>query len=218
MDHKNNDITYRNIKEEYNGDFKDDSYEALLNHTEEFIFAEDRLQKADIIFVPGNGYPQMAEQAAVLYREGYAPYILPSGRFSIVTGAFSGVLAEQEKYNGNYETEFEFLKDVLMKNGVPKEAILKEDQSTFTYENAKFSRKVTDEAGLEIRSAILCCKSYHARRSLMYYQLSYPETQFYVCPSCPDGISRSNWRDTLEGRNAVTGEVSRIITQFPLML
>ena len=24
--------------------------------------------------------------------------------------------------------------------------------------------------------AILCCKTYHARRSLMYYQLLYPET------------------------------------------
>ena len=45
-----------------------------------YIFAEDMLQKADIILIPGNAYPQNAERAAALYRQGYAPYILPSGK------------------------------------------------------------------------------------------------------------------------------------------
>lgn len=193
-------------------------YEQFLVNAEEFIFIQDKPEKADIIFIPGNGYPQMAENAAALYQKGYAPYILPSGKYSIVSGKFSGVLKEKEKYRGDYGTEFEFLKDVLIKNGVNAAAILKEDQATFTYENAKFSRKVTDQAGLCIKTAILCCKSYHARRSLMYYQLSYPDTKFYVCPTCADDIDRNNWKDTLEGRRAVCGEISRIIEQFPLML
>lgn len=193
-------------------------YDEFLKQAEDFIFVEDKPEKADIIFVPGNGYPQMAERAAELYKEGYAPYILPSGHFSIVTGVFSGVLSGKERYYEDYGTEFEFLKDVLMKNGVPESAVLKEDQATFTYENAKFSRKVTDAAGLEIKTAILCCKTYHARRSLMYYQLLYPDTRFLVCPSCADSIDRNTWKETMEGRKAVTGEISRIITQFPLML
>ena len=193
-------------------------YDEVLENTEDFIFVEDRPENADIIFVPGNGYPQMAERAAELYKEGYAPYILPSGRYSILTGEFSGVLAKENRYCDEYATEFAFLKDVLMKNGVPENAILKEDQATFTYENAKFSRNVTDQAGLQIKTAILCCKTYHARRSLMYYQLLYPETRFLVCPSCTDGIDRNTWKNSLDGRKAVTGELSRIITQFPLML
>ena len=130
-------------------------YQDFIKEAGDYIFQEDKLEKADIIFVPGNGYPQMAEQAARLYREGYAPYILPSGRYSIVIGKFAGVLAEQKKYNGNYETEWEFLRDVLMKNGVPESAILREDKSTFTYENAILSKKVTDDAGLEIKKAIM---------------------------------------------------------------
>lgn len=193
-------------------------YERFLEQAEEFIFAQDKPEKADIIFVPGNGYPQMAENAAALYKEGYAPYILPSGRYSVVTGKFSGVLVRQSVYNGKYETEFEFLKDVLLKNGVPESAILREDQATYTYENAKYSRKVTDCAGIRVKTALLCCKTYHARRSLMYYQTVYPETRFLVCPSCVDSIDRNTWKDTLEGRNAVSGEISRIIAQFPLML
>lgn len=190
----------------------------FIKEAGDYIFQEDTIEKADIIFVPGNGYPQMAEQAAKLYHEGYAPYILPSGRYSILVGHFIGVQAKQDVYNGDYETEWEFLKDVLMKNGVPESAILKEDQSTFTYENAILSKKVTDGLGMDIKKAIMCCKNYHARRACMYYELLYPETKFMVVPACVDGINRENWRETEEGVDAVTGEITRIIKQFTLML
>ena len=53
-------------------------YEEFLKQIEDFIFIEDKPEKADVIFVPGNGYPQMAEKAAELYRNGFAPKILPS--------------------------------------------------------------------------------------------------------------------------------------------
>ena len=137
-----------------------------------YIFAEDVLQKADIILIPGNAYPQNAERAAALYRQGYAPYILPSGKYSTLVGHFAGVCEKADRYNKEYKTEWEFLKDVLVQNGVDESAILKEDQATFTWENARFSREVTDKAEIEIKKALLCCKNYHARRSLMYYQLS----------------------------------------------
>ena len=45
-------------------------YEEFLKQIEDFIFIEDKPEKADVIFVPGNGYPQMAEKAAQLYRCG----------------------------------------------------------------------------------------------------------------------------------------------------
>ena len=194
------------------------NYTEFLNHAEEFIFAENQPEKADIIFVPGNGFPEMAEKAARLYKEGYAPYVLPSGRYSITMGRCVGVQSKKDVYNEDYETECEFLKSVLMKNGVPKSAILLEDQATFTYENAIFSKQVTDLHKIKVNKAILCCKTYHARRSLMYYQLLYPDAEILVCPACPDGITRENWRDTEAGVEAVTGEIDRIIKQFCLML
>lgn len=193
-------------------------YEKFMRSAEELVFQEDEPEKSDIIFIPGNGYPQMAERAAGLYQAGYAPLLLPSGKYSVTEGAFSGVLSKKMDYTGSYETEWAFLRDVLLKKGVPMEAILKEDQATFTYENAIYSRQVTDHAGLEIKTAILCCKSYHAGRARMYYQLLYPDTRFYVCTASPDGITRENWRDSEEGVEAVTGEITRIIRQFTLML
>ena len=80
-------------------------YSEFLRTAEDFVFAEDQPEKADIIFVPGNGFPQMAERAAQLYKEGYAPYILPSGRYSITLGKFVGVQSHQEIYDGEYETD-----------------------------------------------------------------------------------------------------------------
>ena len=51
-----------------------DVYEKFLKSSEEFIFAENKPEKSDIIFVPGNGYPQMAEKAAELFKKGMAEW------------------------------------------------------------------------------------------------------------------------------------------------
>ena len=41
-----------------------------------FIFLHDAPQKADILFIPGNGHAEPSEYAAQLYHSGYAPLIL----------------------------------------------------------------------------------------------------------------------------------------------
>lgn len=186
----------------------------FLNQITEFIFVEDKPEKSDVIFIPGSGFPQLAEEAAKLYHQGMAPYILPSGRYSILNGKFAGVQEKKELYDGEYETEWEFLKEVLKKNQVLEEHILREDKATYTYENAIYSRKVTDCLGMEIKKAILCCKPYHARRSLLYYQLLYPETQFFVRPIQDSDVKRENWYLTEKGIRLVFGEVQKIGEQF----
>lgn len=190
-----------------------EKYEKFLKQFGDFIFQEDPLEKADIIFIPGNGYPQMSEQAAKLWKEGYAPFVLPSGKYSIVTKKFSGVMSKKELYRENFKTEWDFLSYVLEKNGVKKSAILKENQATFTYENAIYSRKITDEKGWKIKKAIICCKATHARRCKMYYQLLFPETKLMICP-CDLGINQNNWFLTKEGREEVLGEIERCGSQF----
>ena len=193
-------------------------YEKFLNYFTDYIFVKDEPQKADVIFVPGNGYPQMAVHAAELWKEGFAPYVLPSGRYSTVLGHFAGVQDLAEQYGGNYETEWEFLRTVLQKNGVPENAVLREDEATFTWQNALFSRKVTDQAGLKVKKAILCCKNYHARRAFMYYQRAYPETEFLVCPCSVDEITKENWKLTQHGIDEVLAEIKRIVSQFQIMM
>ena len=124
--------------------------EKFLRQITDFIFVENPPKRADLILIPGSGYPQIAEEAARLYKDGYAPLILPSGRYSILKGKFAGVWEKKELYGGDYETEWEFLKTVLIKNEVPLEKILKEDQATYTYENAIYSRAVIDQLRMKI--------------------------------------------------------------------
>lgn len=183
------------------------------NYTD-FIFVENEPRRADIIFVAGNTFPQSSERAAELYCGGFAPYVMPSGRFSITEKNFKGVSDKTEIYSGSYRTEFEFMRDVLIKNGVPENAILKEDEATYTYQNALFSRANCDKLGLDVKTAIICCKNSHARRCLMYYQIAFPETEFIVCPVTVGGITRENWYRSDEGIELVLGETERLGTQF----
>ena len=146
-----------------------------------------------------------------------APLLLPSGKYSTLTGHFSGVLDQRDLYPGPYETEWAFLRDVLIKCGVPETAILREDTATYTYENAIRSRAVTDALGLTIRRAILCCHAWHARRCLLYYQLLFPEAEILVCPA-DTGINRENWHRTGEGIDLILGEIERCGGQFHKIL
>ncbi|MBO2516618.1 MAG: hypothetical protein CW338_04960 [Clostridiales bacterium] len=175
-----------------------------------FIFIDDEPCRSDIIFLPGAIFAGHAERAAELYAAGMAPLILPSGRYGIKAGKTKPVPERDARYSGEYRTEWEFMRRVLMDNGVPEAAILREEEATYTWENALLSRKVTDSLGLKIRRAILCCKPYHAARSLVYYQAAFPETEFRVCPARNAPVTKENWYLTVNGRNKVLSEVEKM--------
>jgi uncharacterized SAM-binding protein YcdF (DUF218 family) len=186
----------------------------IIDDITDFIFVADEPQKSDIILMPGSSDPAVPELAARLYAEGFAPLVMPSGGVSLKTGKFAGVKAKREIYSGDYKTDCEFYTDVLIKNGVPQTAILCEDKSGFTKENALFSRKIADENHLVIKSAIICCKSFHARRSLMMYQVAFPDARILVCPIDVLGISRESWHTLDIGIDRVLGELSRCGNQL----
>ena len=197
--------------------------EGFVRAVSDFVFVEDAPAASDVILIPGNSSPVHALRAAELYHQGMARYLLPSGRYTKVVGHFAGVdPAWREKYPGDYETEWAYLRAVLVDAGVPDAAILREDQATYTWENAQLSRKVTDAMGLTVRRAILCCRSYHARRALLYYQAAFPETEIRVCAASVPGFNREDWYLTAEGRAMILGEVRRLGDQvkevFAMML
>ncbi|MBZ9635221.1 YdcF family protein [Clostridium sp. FP1] len=179
-----------------------------------FIFLESNPKKADIIFIPGGSYAELAENATVLWKSGYAPLILPSGKYSVKRGHFPNPSSKAEKYNGTYNTEWDFLRDVLIENGVDENPILKEEDAQFTYENVFKSREITDKLNLHINKAIICCKSFHARRCYMYYKWAYPDTELIICPSVVQGINRDTWFTTENGVERVMGELMRCGSQL----
>lgn len=171
-----------------------------------FIFLEDELEPADIIFIPGSDQGALALRAAALWKEGYAPVLLPSGKYGKLTGHFSG--------EGGFQTEWEYFHHILRKEGVPEKAILREDQATFTYENAIRSREVADREGLAVKKAILCCQAYHARRAKLYYQVCFPEAKILVSPVETKGVNRENWYLEETSIDLVLNEMKHCGTQF----
>ena len=179
-----------------------------------FIFVEDKPQAADIIFIPGGCCPELPEQAASLYHKGFAPLLLPSGGLSVKMEKWPGPTSKADIYNGDYKNDCEFYTDVLLKSSVPGSAIIGEDKSGHTRNNAFFSRKVVDENSLTIQRAIIVCKSFHSRRCLMLYQLAFPETELYVVPVDCEGITRDTWYRFESGIDCVLGELARCGNQF----
>lgn len=171
-----------------------------------YIFVSDEPCDVDAIFVVGGSLTTAAELAADLYKEGYSKNILIGGKYSIKRDGFP--LPE-------YETEFDFYKDILIKNGVKENNIYGEARSEYTKQNAEFAKEVVNENKLKVDSAILICKAFHAKRSLLFYQMYFPNVDFKVVTFNGFDVSKENWYTTDYGKKRVFGELRRIKEQVP---
>ena len=111
----------------------------------DFIFVRHAPRKADIAFLPGSAYAQTAIEGARMYRQGYVPLLLPSGRFSVTLGRFPGPQSHEADYPGPYESEWAFYRDVLMRGGVPEQLDalrrdLEDGLANITEDNLKLSQ------------------------------------------------------------------------------
>ena len=186
----------------------------IITDISDYIFISDEPEKVDAIFVPGGSHPEMPEYAAELYHKGYAKWLIPSGGVSVKRDKWPGVRSKAKIYDGDYQTDCEFFVDVFVKNGVPTEAIIEEDKSGHTRDNAFLLRKVIDESGVEIKTALIVCKAFHARRCLMLYQMAFPNVKIKVCPVHCFNITKDNWYMTEQGIDRVLGELARCGNQF----
>ncbi|MEG2786866.1 MAG: YdcF family protein [Romboutsia sp.] len=164
--------------------------------------------------MPGGSYSELPERAAKLWINNYAPIILPSGKYSKTRGMFLKPSSKSDKYNDIYASEWDFLRKVLLINGVDEKVILREDKAENTYENAFKSREITDKLGLKINKAIVCCKSFHARRCFVYYQWAYPQAEIIISPCDVGGINKDSWFNSEKGRERVLNELTKSGEQF----
>lgn len=186
----------------------------FYDYLTDFIFVEDKPEQADAIFIPGGPYGEIAVHASDLYHQGFSNVLIPSGKYSILNGAYTGALSPAQYQGQIFDTEADFFSAVLLDNQVPKEVIYPEREATFTYENAIYTKALTDSMNLSVQTAILSCQAYHARRCLLYYQAVFPSTRFLVCPTPTQGISRDNWFQDPRSIDMVLGEVERCGSQF----
>ena len=90
------------------------------------------------------------------------------------------------------------------------------NKSGHTRDNAFFSRKIVDEKGIEINTALIVCKAFHARRCLMLYQMAFPEANIIVSPVYCYNITKENWFETEQGINLSLIHIS--LTQWAAIM
>ena len=119
--------------------------------------------------------------------------MIPTGAFSGKRGKFAAEKIDNPRYAGEYASDFEYCRHILRENGVPDSAIIREDRSTNTGENAEFSARVLRELGIQVKRAILCCQAFHARRAFMSYAKFFPHTEILTVPTDTQGITKEDW-------------------------
>lgn len=126
------------------------------------------LEKSDCIFALGSHDLRVAEWAAQLWLEGWAPLLLLSGGLGNFT---QGMWTEKEA---------DKFAAVARKMGVPDEVILIENQSTNTGENILFSKALLAARGLDPQRFIVVQKPYMERRSYATFKKHMPEKELLV--------------------------------------
>ncbi|NMC04531.1 MAG: YdcF family protein [Candidatus Lokiarchaeota archaeon] len=134
----------------------------------EYHHVHHALRKADCIMVLGSNDVRVAEHAARLYLEGWAPLLVMSGGLGNFTkGAWE-------------KPEAEVFKDVAIAAGVPAGKILVENRSTNTGENVRFTRELLARHWISPGSFILVQKPFMERRTLATFSKVWPGQDFVV--------------------------------------
>src|SRR6476660_6583512 len=126
------------------------------------------LEKENCILVLGSHDLRVAERAAQLYLEGWAPLIIFSGGLGNFT---------REMWT---ETEADQFAAIAISIGVPKEAILIENKSTNTGENILFTQQLLAQKNLDPQSFIVVQKPYMERRSYATFKKHWPDKKLIV--------------------------------------
>ncbi|MDR3716466.1 MAG: YdcF family protein [Puia sp.] len=124
--------------------------------------------KSDCILVLGSYDLRVADRAADLYLEGWAPLLI-----------FSGGLGRLTKLMWT-EPEADQLARIALTRGVPAEAILVENRSTNTGENIQFTQALLREKHLDPQSFIVVQKPYMEKRSYATCKVHLPDKKIIV--------------------------------------
>ena len=159
----------------------------------------DAPQKADAIVVVGAGVGETGEPgtstlertryAVELYREGWAPEIIFSSGY---------VYSYQEAQD---------MRLIATSSGVPKENILLETDSSSTYENVLFIKRILDRK--KWNSILLIGAPYHMRRISLVFRKVAPQLKVYYLP-----IQKSSFYDA--SRNPVQLDQIRALSHEAL--
>jgi uncharacterized SAM-binding protein YcdF (DUF218 family) len=134
-----------------------------------FLTVDSGPVNAEVIVLLGGGSHERYERAVKLFEEHAASRVIVSGYGD------SGI----NRY-------------LLVKAGVPAQAIQLEDKSRTTRENAQFTIRLLREQ--KVKQVIIVTSWYHSRRALACFEHYAPEIQFYSRPCNFDPVATDKSR------------------------
>ncbi len=160
---------------------------------------QHQLKPSDLILALGSNDTRVAEYAADLYLQGFAPLLMFSGNVGALT---------KDQFT---KPEAEVFADIARQKSVPDEVILTEPESTNTGENIDFSRRVLAAHNLDPAHIILVQKPYMERRAFATFRQRWPEPEVIVAsPPIPFSAYPTEWLDKDKVINIMVGDLQRI--------
>ena len=134
----------------------------------DYHHVNNSLEKSDCILVLGSHDTRVADRAAQLFLDGWAPLLIFSGGLGRLT---------EDMWT---ETEADKFAKIAIEMGVPSEAILIENKSTNTGENITNTQKLLKQHNLDPQSFIVVQKPYMERRSYATFKKHWPDKTLIV--------------------------------------
>ena len=146
----------------------DDRIRALAQKLWDYHQLRHQLAPADAILVLCSHDTSVAEYAAKLFLDNWAPLMIFSGGLGSITR------------NLWREPEADQFAAIAVSRGVPREHILIENRSTNTGENVEFTKRLLAEKQLDPQRFILVQKPYMERRSYATFKQRWPDKAVIV--------------------------------------
>ncbi len=176
------------------------SYPFFLNSFAKNLIVNDQLKPADMIIVPsGDDNGERVNRAVKLYKQGLASKVLMSG------GPLQWRL-----------TSAAWMKKHAMALGVPASAILLEEKSDSTIDNAKFSLPIVKKHGA--KSVIIVTSPTHTRRAKRVFKRIFSKHKINVkihsVPIAESKFKLKGWWQRHEDTQKVLKEYASLLFYF----
>lgn len=161
-----------------------------------------RIDKADIIFVLGSHDLRVADYAAKLFLDDYAPQVVFSG----------GIAHKQDLLETPWEKpEAEIFAKRAVQLGVPETKILLETQATNCGENVRYVDDILKAENIPFASVIAVQKPYMERRTYATIKIHWPDKEVMVTSPPIDFDDYHNSEITKNDViNIIVGDLQRI--------
>jgi len=172
------DKTFKAIKQRVSKEAKN-----KLHALWDYLSESDPLEKSDLIFVFGGKSELRAKEAARLYKEGWAPKILFTGK-------------KPSYLEGIELTEAERFGRIAIEEGVPEKDIILEKESVNTVENATKSIEILKKMNWLPKTIILISSYSQTRRAYLTFKAATdwnPKLIRHPAPPSPTGYTRENY-------------------------